>query len=123
MYKLILYDGTEIDNLRMSGNNLVSSSEFNLDLFKNNLKTVTITGKDDTPISKKVVDDEGNISWTEVENEEEVTIVLHNAELIQQMVIDGEYYICFRELTERELKDIEVDSKIEYIAMMTDIDM
>ena len=98
MYKLILADGTEIKNLTKNGDNYISDKKIDENLFKGNLSTLTIT-------------------------DGEETINMENAELIQQIEFDGKFWICFRELSERELKDIDMEAKIEYLAMMTDVDI
>lgn len=99
MYKLILADGTEIKNLTRNGDNFISDTKVDEDQFTGNLTTLTIT------------------------DGEEETIELHNAELIQQIEVEGKFWLCFRELSERELKDIDVEAKIQYLAMMADIDI
>lgn len=98
MYKLILADGTEIKNLTKNGDNYISDKKIDEHLFKGNLSTLTIT-------------------------DGEETITMENAELIQQVEFDGKFWICFRELSERELKDMDMEAKIEYLAMMTDVDI
>ena len=98
MYKLILADGTEIKNLTKNGDNYISDKKIDENLFRGNLSTLTIT-------------------------DGEETITMENAELIQQIEFDGKFWICFRELSERELKDIDMEAKIEYLAMMTDVDI
>lgn len=97
-YTITLNNGTEIKDLIKNGDNFVSKVKLDESIFKNNLTRMTIS------------------------NGEEVE-VLENMEFIQQMKIGKEYYICFRQLTEREIKDIEIDSKIEYLAMMSDIEL
>ena len=98
MYRLILADGTEIKNLTKNGDNYISDKKIDGNLFRGNLSTLTIT-------------------------DGEETITMENAELIQQVEFDGKFWICFRELSERELKDIDMEAKIEYLAMMTDVDI
>ena len=98
MYKLILADGTEIKNLTKNGDNYISDKKIDESIFRGNLSTLTIT-------------------------DGEETITMENAELIQQVEFDGKFWICFRELSERELKDIDMEAKIEYLAMMTDVDI
>ena len=53
----------------------------------------------------------------------ETETVYHNVELIQQVQYGKDWYLAFRERTAAELKSIELDSKIEYIAMMANVDM
>ena len=68
-------------------------------IFDCNSVTVTITG------------DEGNVT------------VLNIAEFIQQMEFPDGFYICFREKSAMELVLENVQSQIDYIAMMADVEM
>ena len=99
MFKLILADGTEIKNLTRNGDNFISDTKVDESLFAGNLTTLTITDGED------------------------VTIEMNNAELIQQIEYQGKYWLCFRELSERELKDMALESQIQYLVMMTDVDI
>lgn len=99
MFKLILADGTEIKNLTRNGDNFISDTRVDESLFAGNLTTLTITDGED------------------------VTIEMNNAELIQQIEYQGKYWLCFRELSERELKGMALESQIQYLAMMTDVDI
>lgn len=45
-YKVILQDGTTIDNLRLNGNNYISKTEITAEMFAGNLSTVTVEGPD-----------------------------------------------------------------------------
>lgn len=99
MFKLILADGTEIKNLTRNGDNFISDTKVDESLFAGNLTSLTITDGED------------------------VTIEMNNAELIQQIEYQGKYWLCFRELSERELKDMTLESQIQYLAMMTDVDI
>ena len=98
-YTLILANGTKIENLGLNGNNFVSNSEIDLAVFEGNLDTLTIY-KDD-----KIVQ------------------IMNNVEVIQQAHYDDGWYICFRELSYRELNEIRFNAKLEYIAMMTDVEL
>ena len=99
MFKLILADGTEIKNLTRNGDNFISDTKVDESLFAGKLTSLTITDGED------------------------VTIEMNNAELIQQIEYQGKYWLCFRELSERELKDMALESQIQYLAMMTDVDI
>ena len=98
MYTMILADGTEIENLTLNGNTYVSPVKINEDLFKGNMSTVTFTD------GEKIIE-------------------MHNVRLLQQIEYQGEFYLTFRELTQSELKESEINGKLEYIAMMADIDL
>lgn len=97
-YTITLSDGQTISGLSLNGTNFVSKDKIDESIFDGNLSTMTIT--------------DGETEHT-----------MKNVEFIQQMELDGEWYLAFRELSERELRNIEIDAKIDYIAMMADVDM
>lgn len=49
--------------------------------------------------------------------------VLHEVEVNEAASVDGRYWFALRELTEQELKDIKTQADIQYIAMMSDIEL
>lgn len=98
MVKLILADGTELKNFTQNGNNYVSKTEVDVSVFEDNLSTLTIVDGD-------------------------TQTVMHNAELIQQVQYADGWYLCFREKTEQEMLYAEITGKLEYMAMMTGVDM
>lgn len=96
-WKMILADGTELTGFRQNGNNYVSQEKVDETVFEDNLSTLTLT-------------------------DGETEIVMQNAVLIQQVKYADGWYLCFRELTPQELQNISIMSKIDYLAMMADID-
>ena len=98
MVKLILADGTELKGFKQNGNNYVSKTEVDVSVFEDNLSTLTIVDGD-------------------------TQMVMHNAELIQQVQYADGWYLCFREKTEQEMRYAELMGKFEYLAMMTGVDM
>lgn len=98
MYTIVLSDGRKITNLGKNGDNFVSKKHIDERIFNGNLSNMT------------VYDDE---TYT----------VYNNVEFIQQVQYGNEWYLAFREYTDEELRSIEINSKIEYIAMMANIDM
>lgn len=101
-WKITLADGTRLENLRLNGNNFISDTEITADIFNGNLSKVVIEGIED-----------GKESVQEYEHMELVQIV-HYA--------DG-YYFVLRELSKDELDKIKTQADIEYLAMMSDIDL
>ena len=93
---LILADGTALTGLRVNGNNYVSDTKINENIFITNLSTLTI-----------------------IKDGEQT--VLHNAELIQQVHYpDADppgWHLCFRELTEEELRQPALDAAV-YVARL-----
>lgn len=98
-YTIRLADGTELKKLTKNGDNFVSAKAVDESIFDCNTDTVTIT------------DEDGNVT------------VLNNAEFIQQMEFPDGFYICFREKSAMELMLENVQSQIDYIAMMADVEM
>lgn len=85
MWKMILADGTELTGFGRNGNNYFCEKKVDEAIFAGNLSTLTLT-------------------------DGEETIVLHNAELVQQVhyesipgLEDG-WYLCFREKTPQEME-------------------
>lgn len=98
IYKITLADGTVIQNLRLNGNNYISTEIITEDMFIDNCSTVTI-------------------------NNGEKDAVHTNMELVQVAKYDDEYWFILRKLSDKELRDIKTRSDIDYIAMMTDIEL
>lgn len=49
--------------------------------------------------------------------------VLNEVEVNEAASVDGRYWFALRELTEQELKYIKTQADIQYLAMMTDVDL
>lgn len=97
-YRITLSDGNVIENLDMNGTNYISDIPVSPDIFRGKCSPMIIS---------------------DGESEE----VHENAELIQVVVINGKYWIAFRDIPENELKEAKMRSDIDYIAMMTDTDL
>lgn len=102
-YTVELADGTLIEGLKLNGNNFVSLAEIDPDIFDNNTAPVTITENDGV--------------------NEPVAEVHENMELVQVTQMELEWWFILRDISEGELRDIKVRSDIDYIAMMSDIDL
>ncbi len=98
IYNITLADGTVLDNLRLNGNNYISDTELTADTFLGNLGRVTI-------------------------NDGEKDTVYENMDLVQIVKYDNEYWFILRTMTKKELQDIKNRSDIDYIAMMTDVEL
>lgn len=102
IWKITLSDGTQLKNLRLSGNNYISEVKLTEDDFKGKLSKVTIEGSEDG---------------------QEIKQEYQHMELVQIVHYEDGYYFVLRELSADELKEIKMQSDIEYLAMMTDIDL
>lgn len=107
MWKIILADGTELTGFTQNGNNYVRGEPVDEAVFAGKLSILTLT-----------------------DGEEE--IVLHNAELVQQVHYEGMpgledgWYLCFREKTPQEVmaeKEEQNTANIDYLSMMSGIDL
>ena len=109
MVSITLHDGTKIENLHWNGSALVSATEVDITLLTDaNLVTVQITDEDES-------------------GEIQSTSTMHNAKLLQQKYYDNGdesgWYLDFTEASQLETLQTELNSKLDYIAMMTDVDM
>lgn len=98
IYKITLADGTEIRNLRLNGNNFIS----------------------DAPISETIFDGNGS---TVIINDGETDEFHENMELVQITPVGDEYWFVLRDLTAAELKQIKMQSDIEYVAMLAGVEI
>ena len=98
IYSVKLYDGTLLENLRQNGNNFISQSPISPEIFDDNCAEVTIS--------------------------DGVTEEVHSdMELVQVEQIGDEYWFVLRDISVDELEKTKLRSDIEYIAMMTDVEL
>lgn len=97
-YKIVLADGREIKNLRMNGNNFVSDSPIDNSIFEGNLSPVTI--------------------YTDG-----VPEVHPHMALVQNVRMGFEYMFILRDMTQQELDAIQIRADLDFIAMMSDIEL
>ena len=97
-YTIILNDGTVLEELKKNGDNYISKNPISIDLFDDNLLEVI-----------------------EVTNEE--TTNYHMMKLAHLTKTNNEWWFSFIPLSNYELLEIKMKSDIEYISMMTDIDI
>lgn len=97
-YKITLADGTALENLRLNGNNFISDVRVEEDIFVGNCSPLTIN---------------------DGENDE----VHEHAELVQVVQNGDESWIVLRDLSDDELRERQLRSDVDYLAMMTDTDL
>lgn len=98
IYSITLADGTVLDNLRLNGNNYISDTPVEKEIFDNNCSVVVIS------------DGESHVTY-------------ENMECVQVTKMGEEYWFILRELSADELAAIKNRADLEYIAMMCDIDL
>ena len=101
-WKITLSDGTQLKNLRLNGNNFVSEAEVTENDFIGKLSKVTYEGEVD---GQKVVQE------------------YEYMELVQICHYEDGYYFVLREISKEELYKEKTQADIEYIAMMTNVDL
>lgn len=97
-YKITLADGTELDNLSLNGNNYISTELVDSVIFEGNCSPVII-------------------------NDGTTDEIHDNMELVQITEVNGQYWFILRDISLDELKQIKLRSDIEYLAMMTGIEL
>lgn len=98
IYKIILADGTVINNLTMNGNNFISDEAIEASIFEANCCPVTI-------------------------NDGTSDEVHENMELVQVTSVEGKSWFVLRDISEKELEQAKMKSDIEYLAMMCDVEL
>ncbi len=99
IYKIILADGTTIENLRLNGNNFITRTMIDPAIFSGNCSPLVIS--DGT--SEEVHSDMELVQVTESDS--------------------GDYWFVLRDISEEELSKIKMQSDIEYVAMMTGVEL
>lgn len=97
-YSITLSNGTKLEDLRLNGNNFISAAPVTKDMFEGNLSEVTV-------------------------NDGETETTYKDLDLVQITEDGGEYWFVLRSLTPDELFRIKMQSDIEYIAMMADVEL
>lgn len=99
IYKITLGDGTEISNLKLNGNNFISTEKIEESAFADNCSPVTIS--------------------------DGTTETVHpNMELVQIVEqVPGEYWFVLRDISEEEFARTKMQSDIAYIAMMSNVEL
>ena len=97
-YKITLTDGTVLDNLKLNGNNFISDTPIDEEMFTDNCASVTISDGSTEELHENMV-------------------------LVQIMKINEEYHFILRDLSTDEIERIKTRADIEYIAMMTEVEL
>lgn len=99
IYKVVLSDGTEIGNLKLNGNNFISAEPIDGSAFVGNCSPVTISNG----------------------TSEEIHDHMELVQVIEQ--IPGEYWFVLRDISEEEIARTKMQADIEYVAMMSGIEL
>lgn len=98
VYSIKLSDNTVISGLRLNGNNYISDKEIKKNQFAGKLSPVEIS--------------------------DGVTVEVYNhMELVQLSKYDDEHWFILRELSTKEVADRQLRADVDFMAMMTDIEL
>ena len=106
MITITLNNGTKIEGLKLSGNVIYSETPLTLTQFRGKLNPVTITGS---------AEDEDTCGVIGVHNAMEVCYI--------KKTPDGKYALALADIDPKVLADERRDALIEYIAMMTGVEL
>lgn len=98
IYTITLSDGTKLENLTLNGNNFVSKEVRIKEEFEDNLSPVTIS--------------DGVQQYT-----------YENMELVHLQKYGEDYYFILRKIPKDVLEKMKIRSDMEYLAMMTGVDL
>lgn len=98
-YTITLADGTVLDNLKLNGDNFISNTAINADIFNENCSPVIISDGVNS-------ETHNNMEFVQVTEQE-----------------PGKYWFVLRELSASELARIKMQSDIDYVAMMAGIEL
>ena len=98
IYTVTLADGREIRDLTLNGNNFISKTPIDTELFKNNLCPTTIRCGEAEKIHE-------------------------NMEFLGETSVDGEHGFILRDISPQKLAEMKLRSDVEYIAMMCDVEL
>ena len=99
-WKITLSDGTQLKDLKLSGNNYISKAKITEDDFKGKLSKVIIENETD-----------------------KISEEFEHVELVQIVHYEDGYYFVLRQLSQDEIDKQKMQGDIEYLAMMTNTDM
>ena len=102
-YKITLSDGTSLAGLELEGGNFISKNEVTKQTFEGKLSRITITNDGES-------DDDG---WLGEHK---------NMRLLHCIPAYGKYYFAFGEISEAELRAIELDARLDYLEMINDVE-
>ena len=109
--KITLADGTQLSGLELNGNNFVSKTEVTEETFRGKLGKVVISGNAEA-------DESGLIGEHE---HMELVQIAHYTQATHSMP-DGWYFVL-RDIPPDELERLQARGDIDYIAMMTGVEL
>lgn len=100
-FTITLSDGTKLKGLTLNGNNFISKTPLTAETFDGKLSHVVIEGDKEADMTG-LIGEHSNMELVRCAND----------------AVLGGYAFILRELSERELRDMKVDARLDYIEMM-----
>lgn len=110
-FTITLADGTQLGGLELNGNNFVSKTEVTEETFKGKLGRVKIEGDADADMAGLIGEHEHM----------ELVQIVHYTKTVHGC--DDGYYFVLRDIPEVELEALKNRGDIDYIAMMTGVEL
>ena len=101
MASITLSNGTVLDNLTINGDNFIANYSITDDIFKGDFSPVTINWEDDC--------------FDETHNNMKLVQITHPN--------PTEWWFVLQDLTDEELYRLSIEAKLDYLAMMSDVDL
>lgn len=98
MYTITLSDGTMIENLKLNGNNFISKSEVVPEIFDGTLDIVQIS-------DGEIIEEHRNMS------------------LVQITKMGEEWWFILRDVPAQEIENAKLRADVDFLAMMTDVEI
>lgn len=98
-YTITLADGRVLSDLRLNGNTFISKEPVNPAIFEGNCSPVVIN---------------------DGETEETHPVMEY---VVTAQPVAGEFWFSLRDVSEQELREMRRDANIEYLAMMTGVEL
>lgn len=105
MWKISLFDGTTIDNLKLNGNNFIATEALTEETFAGKLNGVKI----------ECTNDDGDMFG--------LAGIHEHMRLDALRMIDGQCWFVLNDIPADEIKQTRLEANIEYLAMMTGVDL
>ena len=94
-FTIALSNGTELKNLELNGNNFITQEQISEETFEDGLSPVVINGEEHEQMAL-------------------VQVVRHE---------DGRYWFILRDVTAEEIAQAKLRADIDFLALMTDVEL
>ena len=94
-FTIALSNGTELKNLELNGNNFITQEQISEETFEDGLSPVVINGEEHEQMAL-------------------VRVVRHE---------DGRYWFILRDVTAEEIAQAKLRADIDFLALMTDVEL